>query len=425
MKDETLRVMKLVEQGKISAEDALELLEALKSAPDSAAAQEKAKAESAAASGESAGTASQGERTQSAESEAVQDGAQAGDKKDDPVTKFFSQIEEIGKSVASGIDWKNVTSQVNTGVNKGLEGLKKAADEARKSGAFSAIFGAEMNRDYELPLAVPSGKTLRIEGNQSNVRLISTQGVGSVTIDATFRAATTAEAEKKAELFMPMVQESDHLVLLKLPDGHDAFCEVVAHVTEGTPVEIKVTTGDLMVEGLMASIRAESTSGDVTLAMARGVVDVKVASGDVSLNDIEASLMTVETTSGEVTMTRCRGVMNVRSGSGNVTLHGCRGRTLSLETTSGDVAADLDEPVQGSLDVRTVSGDVMIEVPDGSDCRVNLKTLRGKSESKLALTDEQTGPGSISGRLGGGVGSLTATAVSGNVTLQLRDATVQ
>jgi DUF4097 and DUF4098 domain-containing protein YvlB len=82
------------------------------------------------------------------------------------------------------------------------------------------------------------------------------------------------------------------------------------------------------------------------------------------------------------------------------------------------VSVDLIEPVIASLNVRTVSGDVTLSIPEGSDCRVSLSTLRGDVACELDLKDEAKQDQRITGRLGAGLGTLDVSAVTGDVSVK-------
>lgn len=412
MKDETLRIMKLVEQGKLSAEDALELLEAMGDSRSTATAQEATTSEPP--PGPQAQTASEGGAT----------GEQAGKKADDAFRSIFHEIEELGKSISKNVNWSDISRQVNENVNRGVDAIKKAAEDAKKSGTFTGLFGHEQTKEVPLPFSVVEGRVFRIEGYNGHVKLIASDDAGVVKVRGTFRGASAAEAERKASEFTPSLQESDHMVVLRLPEGHDAHVYVEGHIPKGTAVEAKLARGGIEIHGLAANVRAETMSGDVNIQNAKGVVDVRVASGDVTLSDTDASLLTIESTHSDIALQRVSGVLNVRSGSGDISMKEVSGRTISAETASGDVSVLLSAPVLGSIDLRAVSGDVKLELPDGSDCRVHLNTLRGNVACDLPLESEQREANTISGRLGSGAGSLHASAVSGDVSLCFRDSTV-
>jgi DUF4097 and DUF4098 domain-containing protein YvlB len=155
-----------------------------------------------------------------------------------------------------------------------------------------------------------------------------------------------------------------------------------------------------------------------------GPVEAIVQSGDVTVSQTKASILTVETKSGDVRLEETSGILNLKTASGDVTLVRCAPRTLSIEAASSDIRADLAEPVDGTINVRTVSGDVLIEIVDGSDCRVSLSSLRGSATSRIDLQDASIAPQKVSGRLGNGTGTLDASTISGEVRLQLRDSSI-
>jgi DUF4097 and DUF4098 domain-containing protein YvlB len=117
--------------------------------------------------------------------------------------------------------------------------------------------------------------------------------------------------------------------------------------------------------------------------------------------------------------------MNVRTASGDVTVKASSGKSLSLESVSGDVWIDLEEPVAGLMNVRTVNGDAFVSIPDGNDARVSLSTLRGRVKCAIDLADTAKSDQRITGRLGDGTGTIDVSAVTGNVTLEMRDAVVE
>jgi DUF4097 and DUF4098 domain-containing protein YvlB len=287
MKEEITRIMKMVQEGKISPEDAAELIEAFSEAPDREPAATSAQAEEGTTAGEKAKT-------------------------DDPFAKFFGAVEKIGKDVSQNVDWQGIAQQVRQGVGKGVDALKQAADEAKKSGKFTVLFGMSHTKTVELPISVPEGKTLRIEGDSGDVRIAGGAGVGSATITATFRAFDDEEARRMAEAYVPVIQESDGYVLLKQPEGSHVEADVQLMIPAGIPVEVKVGSGDVHVTATKASARVNGGSCDVNLQGVSGMVEVAVGSGDVSLSDSDATMVQVETKSGDVKLTRRRSLWRPR-----------------------------------------------------------------------------------------------------------------
>jgi DUF4097 and DUF4098 domain-containing protein YvlB len=279
-------------------------------------------------------------------------------------------------------------------------------------------------RELTLPLHLTKGKTLRIENANGDVRVFGGAESDAVTARATVRGQTQEDARSKADQYSHLVEESDHLVLIKQPDMTGLSVDLEIYVNGKQTIEIKSSAGDVQVAGTKAGCRVSGKSGDVRLSGLDGVIEVSTSSGDVSVSDSSTAALSIENKSGDVRVSQVRGNVSVRSSSGDITLTECAGKSISLEAVSGDVSADLVEAVDGSVNIRTVSGDVKLAIPDGSDCRVALSTLRGSVESDLTLADEARQEQRITGRLGAGTGTVDVSAINGNVHLALRDSVV-
>lgn len=400
MKEETKRIMTLVQEGKLSPEDAAELIEAFNDSPDTPGADASASAGAAAEPGP---------------------GTNGSKASDDPFSKLIGSIEKIGKDVAKNVNWNDIAAQVRQGVGKGVDAIKHAAEEAKKSGGFSVFFGFSEVKKVDLPLSVPEGKTLRIETRDGDVKIVGGADAGQLSIEAIFRAQDAAEAVRMAEAYTPVIEEGDHYVIFRQPEGANISTNVTVQVPTGVPVELRLTSGDVHVKGTQAPIKVDGSSGDVDIDGATGAVQVVQRSGDVRISNADASILAVETKSGDVTISGSKGVFELKTSSGDVSVKDSSPKTLSVEAASGDIWADMASPVEGTVNLTAVSGNVNVRVTDGNDCRVNLSTLRGNVWSKIELLDETKDSSKVSGRLGQGTGLLEVSVVTGNVSLDLRD----
>ncbi len=412
MKEEIRRIMNLVKEGKLSPDDAAELIEAFEESPDEEEEDAVEGEEEAAAEAEADSEFS--EETESAEGE-------PGSKKEDPFSRLIGSIEKIGKDVAKNVNWSDIATQVRTGVGKGINAIKEAADEAGVSKGFGVLFGSQETKRVELPLHVPDGKTLRIEATSGSIAVRGGAELGSVDVTAGFRAYNEEEAKKKADAYSPMIEETEQYIALKLQEGPDSSVEAVINLPEGVPVEIRNTSGEVTVTDTKSGCRINGTSSQVKLSGMDGTIEVHVASGDVKISDSKSSILTVETKSGDISITDVAAAINIRTSSGDISLTGISGRTLSAEAASGDIKADIEHPVSGNVNMRTVSGDVTLEIMDGSDCRVSLSTLQGTVSTTLELEDRNEQSLKITGRLGDGSGAIDLSAVNGDVSLGWRN----
>ncbi len=398
MKEEYRRIMKMVQDGKISAEDAAELIEAFHDAP--------AEPEPAAAG------ATQSEPTHEPKS------------KEDVFAKIISQFDQLTKDVAKNVNWQDLNSQLRTGVSKSAEIIKETIDQASKGRkGWGVFFGQSTAKTVDLPLTIDSSKILMLEGVSGDIFVEGGYENASVHIEAVFRAYSEDEAREIAERYTPILEESDHFVTLKHSETDHLSADVTVRLPFGVAVEIKSVSGSVEIKNTHAGARIQGTSGDLNLTGLTGVVDVNLTSGLIRVSDSKTSMTQIESKSGDIRLTDVDGGITVRSSSGDIRMFRCSGRNISAEAASGDVSLDLILPVAGTVNVRTVSGDVLLEIADGSDCRVNLNTIRGQVSSSLILQDESRDNLSLRGKLGDGSGTLDASVVNGSIHLGLRDST--
>lgn len=417
--------MQLVKEGKLSPEDATELIEAFEepaaSAGNVGGGQESEAGRAKARPSQKTKAEGQGPKAEDA-TEPPSDRTSEPDSDENPFRSLIGSIEKMAKDVAAGVDWQDIAGTVRTNAEKARDAVKKAADNAKLGkGPFGTFFGSHESRTVELPLDVPKGKILRIEGEAGDVRVTGGAEKGHLTATATFRAHSVDEAKAKAEAYTPVIEESDQFVLLRQPEGSDFSVDLEIYVPDGVPVEVRMQSGEVRVIDTRGSARIIGRSGDVTLKGLDGTVDVSLYSGDVRIEETKSAVMTVETKSGNIKLIGTQGVMNVRTSSGDVRVVNGRGRTLSIEAAAGNVSVEMAEPVMGAMNVRTVSGDARVYVPSGSDCQVMLSTLRGSVSSTLELKDLNQESLTITGKLGHGAGSIDISAVNGDVHLGLVD----
>lgn len=395
MKEEIRRIMKLVQEGKLSPEDAAELIDAFQSSEEDR------------------------ESPPPPPPDAPTPPDKPGAK--DPMRSFVDFVEGIGREVSESVDWHNVAHQIRAGAQRGVESMKVGIEQVRQGKVNWGWFSSTETRTVELPLVVPEGKSLRIENPSGDVRITGGNDKGVVVASARIRGMDADEAHEKAEAYTIIVEESDHQILIRQPDVSGLSVDLNVTVAGTCPVEVRTLSGDLHVENTGAGIRVDTHSGDVRLKGLNGPIEVRSQSGDLAIEDAQTPSATVEVKSGDIRFTRLVGNLIARSASGDVNLEEGGGKSISIESVTGDVQMDLIEPISGSVSVRTVNGNASVKVADGSDCRVSLSTLRGHVHCDLSLEDEARQDARVTGKMGDGTGTLDVSAVNGDISVRQRD----
>jgi hypothetical protein len=406
VRDEIQRISKLVAEGKLSPEDAADLIDAFYASERNDDPGEPVE--------EAAATTS---------SSATPPPPPSGSPNRDPLKQIIESIEKLTKEGAEAVNWSEVSRQARQSAKKGFDALKTGLEEISKGkgvGGFGWFTSGEV-KEVSLPLSIPVGKTLKVENACGDVKIVGGFDVGTATARARFKGASAEDAKAKAEAYTLIIEESDHMVLIRQPDVSGLHVDVEIQMPGTGNVEARVETGDIQILDTRGTCRVFGRSGDVRLRGLDGVVEITGENGDISVEDTTTPSLTIENKNGDINAIRIKGNVNARSASGDVHLSHVAGKTVAVESVSGSILVEMEEPVTGTLNIRTVNGDVKLTVPDGNDCRVSLSTLRGDVSCDLDLEDKAKQEQRITGRLGAGTGTLDVSAVTGDVSVEMRN----
>lgn len=131
-----------------------------------------------------------------------------------------------------------------------------------------------------------------------------------------------------------------------------------------------------------------------------------------------ASLDEVRVVSGDVDVNGIGGDVRVGSVSGNVSASGLRGRA-EISSVSGDVKVTFNQ-AQNKVKLHSVSGDVVAYLPSDASVEVSANTVSGDISNEFGL-DVEHGKyvgHHLTGRIGGGAGSLELHSVSGEIKVR-------
>ncbi len=425
VKDEIRKIASLVQEGKLSPEDAADLIEAFaRASSQNAGPQADAKAEETAAPTE---PKSDTDSTEPTEEPKVAEGNGAGEangcagdaKCADPFQRLIDSIEKLGREVGENVNWDEVAKTAKVSAAKGFQQLRASVEQIAKNNW--GLFSSQELKEVVLPLSVTEGKLLRIENPAGTVRVHGGQTDARVKASARIRGRDADDAKKKAETYVPVLVELEDAILIRQPEMGGLTVDLDIYVTGPVPVEIKTQSGDLHVTDTKASVKVMTQSGDVFLKGLDGTVDINLHSGDLVISDVVSSSVAIENKTGDIELKRVVGNINARCASGNFSMKECSGKTITVESVTGDVRLDLVDPIVGVASVRTVNGNATLAISDGSDCRVSLSTLRGTVSCDLDLKDQARIDQRVTGRLGEGTGSIDVSAVNGDIVLRMRD----
>ncbi len=151
----------------------------------------------------------------------------------------------------------------------------------------------------------------------------------------------------------------------------------------GADIDLRTRSADVRASGRYTNVSVRTAAGDTHVQEATRDVRIKSASGDVSVERV-GGVLDVNTASGDVAVQQAGGAVNATLVSGDVWIRDAQS-SVSVNTVSGD--ARLDAVVEGTIELRTVSGDAIVGVRRGSRIFVDMSTVSGSTSSELELSD--------------------------------------
>jgi Putative adhesin len=187
-----------------------------------------------------------------------------------------------------------------------------------------------------------------------------------------------------------------------LQPRHDSVAVTIT-VPADCPIQLGVLSASAIVSGLRSGAAVKGMTGDVTLDGVTGNIEAETMSGEIAARDID----------GEV---------RFKSMSGGLVLADGWLDRLEANTMSGQIAADVSLWTGGGVHVSTMSGDVTLRLPAGSDAQVRLQSTSGAVRSEFESLRAVKAPAShtVSGNVGAGTGRVSVSTMSGSVTLLRR-----
>ena len=180
-------------------------------------------------------------------------------------------------------------------------------------------------------------------------------------------------------------------VKIVCPIGAELDCSTAAADVSATgrlgEVEVKTASGDVSLEQV-AGLRITSASGDVRAGSVAGEARVQTVSGDVRLGSV-AGAASATLVSGDLAIDEARSDLSGKTVSGDQRIGAIREGQIKLQSVSGDVRLGVSAGTRLRIDATSTSGEISSEfdVKDkpseeagGAEARLQIKTVSGDVE---------------------------------------------
>lgn len=162
--------------------------------------------------------------------------------------------------------------------------------------------------------------------------------------------------------------------------GRGPRVRVRVRCPRGSDMSVRSSSADVEATGLLGFVEVKTASGEVSLEDVRSA-QIATASGDVEVRESDQGL-NMRTLSGDVTVGRCGGALAVNVVSGDLSVAEAAAG-FQVATVSGDVR--IRSAGGGPMQIVSVSGDVHLAIKPGESLYVDASSLSGDLSSELEL----------------------------------------
>lgn len=257
--------------------------------------------------------------------------------------------------------------------------LHQRRDNAGHSGQPPAAPLDEVEDDvdaqrYELPVAA----VLRIHARSGKVDVVAEPRDDVLVEGDRFEAE---EADGGRELEVRSGHGGSKSLSIRCPAGTD-----IVVGTHGGSVRLAGDFGGVSVTTMSGSIEVDTSdeadlrtgSGSITLATCRERCRLNTVSGKISAGQVGAT--SAGTMSGSITLDRVAGKLKARTVSGSIRARLNGDGNITVKTVSGKVELELPEGTGLATRFKTISGKVRNPFPQGDDCYLEAMTISGSIE---------------------------------------------
>jgi DUF4097 and DUF4098 domain-containing protein YvlB len=236
-------------------------------------------------------------------------------------------------------------------------------------------------------------------------------GGGRIEVETADVVETTVEVEAiRGDVADLKVEQHGRDIVVegrkRLGFKSDQEFDVRVRAPHRSDVDANVASAPFRAVGQLGGLELDTASGAVQVDDVERDAKIHSASGDVQLGSV-GGRTDIHTASGDVQVTSAVGGGTIRSASGDV-LIGEAGRQLKLQTASGDLV--IGSIAEGSVDVKSASGDVRVGIKQGSRLHVDARSLSGDATSEVEL-------GGVEVATNGPLVEIKGTTMSGDIRI--------
>ncbi len=272
--------------------------------------------------------------------------------------------------------------------------------------ALVLLFQAATGRSTDTTVTVPAGARLRLD-NQGGDITIRAWDRNQIRVQADHSSRSGVEVDVRGQV----VEISS-----RGRRGLAGLVDYTITVPATMAVEVGGMYAEISIEGVKASVKAQTLDGNITLKGGAESVNLSTVNGRIDVSGARGRVE-LHAVSDGVAASDIQGDLVIESVSGDIDLRRIDAKSVDAQTISGSIVFEGRILDAGSYSFTTHSGDVTLAIPEASNASLTLSSASGEMNSSLALKAERETRRRHTYRLGSGSASVDVETFSGDLNL--------
>jgi DUF4097 and DUF4098 domain-containing protein YvlB len=268
-----------------------------------------------------------------------------------------------------------------------------------------ALAATVLAPDFDTTFAVQRGQRLELSTHSGDI-VVHTWSRNAVRVQATGEQHSRLQVDQSSRVV------SIHSIGGHGPDNTDYELTIPAWMG----LRLSGVTSTIRVDGVQATVSAETVEGDVTVTGGTGLVSLRSVQGNVALSGASGKI-DVNSVNSDVSAHDVSGELQAQTVNGDVKLTGVQSDNVEATTVNGEIVYDGTIRANGRYRLSTHAGDLTVTVPEGTGALVSISSFQGDFESSFPVTITERHGKRFDFTLGNGSARLDLESFSGTVRL--------
>lgn len=163
-------------------------------------------------------------------------------------------------------------------------------------------------------------------------------------------------------------------------------------------------------------VKLQTMDGDVVIRYIDGDIGVNNYSGDIHCKECSESIK-INTKSGDIEIDGFTGVIGLRTLSGDLILSDVVSGAVSCNTLSGDISGQINPTTNANISAKTISGDIELGIDIAAELSISADTLSGDISCNLPVHGTETKEHRFTAILNSDSGNMNLSTKSGDISL--------